>query len=188
MSVTVREPITGVNGVNKLFDTSQEYKTGTLNISRNGQQLLGDFQELGGTQFEMSYPPKSSDFLLAEYEVDLITGFINQETTWKTNVPFYFKHIADTGLTVNIRIYDSSNGVEILGLNAMTEEQPGVYSFTYMPTSVGNIYAVMQDTANLTTTVHELHVDDIDLQDIKDQLDQIQQGNIGKPRIECTNN
>jgi len=187
MSVSVREPIlTGINGVNKNFNTSKPYKVGTLNIAQNGQELLVgfDFQETGGTGFKTLNPPFSSDFLLAEYEIDVVSGFVTQETTWKINTPFYFKHMADVGLAVSIRVFDSSTGSEILGFNPMIEEQPGVYKFTYTPTALGEFYAVMQDAANLTTTVHELHVQELDLNDIKDQLDQIQAGNIGKPRIE----
>lgn len=187
MSVSVREPIlAGIDGVNKNFNTSKPYKTGTLNVAQNGQQLLVglDFLETGGTGFKTLNPPFPLDFLLAEYEIDIISGFVNQETTWKINNPFYFKHLADAGLTVNIRIFDSSDGSEVLGLNPMTEEQPGVYSFEYTPAVLGEFYAVMQDTVNFTTTVHELHVQELDLNDIKDQLDLIQAGNIGKPRIE----
>lgn len=84
-----------VDGVNKLFETSVDYETGTLAVFRNGTLLErsadNGWAELGGNEFEMKVAPLTkdvihvfymdtlpSDGIAVEVEVEKIHGVIEE--------------------------------------------------------------------------------------------------------------
>jgi hypothetical protein len=48
-----------VDGINAVFTTSTDYRSGTLTVQVNGQALIP--VELGGVAFQLANPPKAGD-------------------------------------------------------------------------------------------------------------------------------
>jgi len=67
----IEVPSGSINGLNKLFETSTPYQSGSVMVFLNGQLKRQDFDdgwvELGGKAFEMKEPPETEDALLVYF-------------------------------------------------------------------------------------------------------------------------
>ena len=75
IDIRVAEELVGVmDGINKIFNTSNKYKSGRISIIYNGQNLHGldDFIESGDDEITLIYiSPYVNDVLRVTYQVDV---------------------------------------------------------------------------------------------------------------------
>jgi len=63
-----RPAVGTINGINTTFDTPAPYKTGTVEVVRNGQYLKPSaWIELGGTGVQLADPPVTGDVVLIQF-------------------------------------------------------------------------------------------------------------------------
>jgi hypothetical protein len=72
VTAPVIERLTGTtNGANRTFETSTDYKPGTVRVFRNGmlneKSLVDGWVELGGKRIRVHEPPKTTDIMQAYY-------------------------------------------------------------------------------------------------------------------------